>query len=83
MCTPVRVEYDFSARRGKLVVAANQCCDMAGCIDVFSSIDPDATVIDVYSGGTLDVRYMKGDDKKWKAFCRPTDVEGGRRSDHP
>ena len=57
--TPTYVRYNFKIRSGTLGLAVGQCCDMAGCVDLFERIDPEANNILVYSGTRKDVLYIR------------------------
>ena len=67
MCEPIRIEYDFVARRGVLVMAEGDCCDMTGCIRLFSRLDQDVQRIDTISGNRPCTSYVFRDEK-WRAF---------------
>lgn len=68
MCEPVRIEYDFTRRRGLLVMAEGDCCDMNGCIKLFQAMDQDVTLIDTYSGHVRDTSYVLVANGMWQSL---------------
>lgn len=67
MCEPIKVEYDFRARRGFLFMVDGDCCDMTGCINLFERMDQDVARIDTFSGDKRCTSYAKRDGQ-WRAF---------------
>lgn len=67
VCHPVKVAYYFAHKRGELMLRANECCDMTGCINLFKKIDPEVNDIQTWSGSELDTRYVLFDGK-WRAI---------------
>jgi len=67
MCEPVKVEYDFVKRRGFLYMADGDCCDMTGCILLFSRMDQDVERIDTISGDKPSTSYVLSNGN-WRAF---------------
>jgi len=67
MCHPLRVTYDFNTRSGVLEMAEGDCCDMAGCIALFSRIDPNVQHIQTVAGSSLDTAYQRKGEK-WRAL---------------
>jgi hypothetical protein len=65
-CQPVSVVYDFDTRNGKLVMAEGNSCDMAGCIALFSRIDPEVESIETIAGNKTDTCYQRK-GQKWRA----------------
>lgn len=65
-CGVDRLEYDFRAGKGVLHMRVGDCCDMAGCIELFQTIDPHVEAIDTFSGKKPDTSYwlVRGE---WKA----------------
>jgi hypothetical protein len=41
VCEVSALSYDFETQTGKLDMAPSQCCDMAGCVELFEKIDAD------------------------------------------
>lgn len=64
-CHPQSVLYDFETRTGVLVLPPDECCDMAGCIRLFESLDKKVEHISVIAGLCLDTKYDR-DGKKWR-----------------
>lgn len=63
MCEVANLAYDFDSRKGTLNLAPGHCCDMEGCINLFTKIDPDVQFIETYSGEEPDTVYRrKGND---------------------
>ena len=70
MCEPLRMEYDFTRRRGLLFMANGDCCDMDGCISIFKAIDQDVTLIETWSGEMPDTYYARTSTDAWQAMKR-------------
>jgi hypothetical protein len=58
-CDVKSVAYDFQTRTGTLRMAADHCCDMAGCIAFFVRVDPAVSRIDTFSGSNPDTIYAR------------------------
>lgn len=67
MCQVHSVSYDFDKRAGTLILAADNCCDMSGCIRYFCGIDANVELIETFAAGVPDIIYMKDVDG-WSAF---------------
>ena len=61
------LKYDFGSRSGKLYMGRGCHCDMDGCINLFSRIDPSVQLIFTYSGEKMDTLY-KRERGEWKAY---------------
>jgi hypothetical protein len=59
VCGVERLEYDFSARTGKLWLPGSQCCDMSGCIGLFTAIDHRVRRIETFNADGPDTFYLK------------------------
>ena len=57
-CSVNSISYNFVTRVGHLYMADDNCCDMAGCIKLFTSIDRHCRRIDTFAGVVPDVVYM-------------------------
>lgn len=57
-CFVKSISYDYDAKRGRLNMEERNCCDMSGCIDLFTRIDPDVNRIHTYTGNTPDTYYI-------------------------
>jgi hypothetical protein len=66
-CTVIALTYDFVNREGRLVMAKNNCCDMDGCINLFTDIDPEVRMIETFAGDLRDTLYLRSRDK-WVAL---------------
>lgn len=65
-CFAVGVVYDFKSKVGHLYIEDGGCCDMAGCISIFTRIDKNVHAIETFSGARQDTAYRKtGDD--WRS----------------
>ena len=64
MCEVAAITYDFDEKRGHVDIAANQSCDMGGCLALFRSIDPTVRLITVSAGGKQD-GFFKLVDGEW------------------
>lgn len=67
MCEVSSIAYDFDKRSGKLVMAEDQCADMAGCIRLFKAIDPDVQLIKTLAGTKPDTIYKLLSTGEWAA----------------
>lgn len=65
-CYVKSISYDYDAKRGRLNMEEGNCCDMSGCIDLFTRIDPDVNRIHTYAGKMPDTDYIHKHDK-WTA----------------
>jgi hypothetical protein len=54
---PIRLEYHWRSRLGRIYLEPLCCTDMTGAIELFTRIDPKVTRIEVYSGGLFDTIY--------------------------
>lgn len=45
-----------------------ECCDMAGCLELFLAIDKKVRRVDTYSRGKPDTYYVRKSGGKWKAM---------------
>lgn len=68
-CMVESAEYDFGERRGRLHMAANNCCEMSACIRLFEALDPEVKTISTYAGGVPDTIYRRQPDG-WQAALR-------------
>ena len=66
-CRVIRITYNFEKRQGVLEVPSENCCDMDGCIQWFTRIDPFVEAICIYAGDRIDTAYLKT-GKEWE--CR-------------
>ncbi|SEP45341.1 hypothetical protein SAMN02990966_06494 [Rhodospirillales bacterium URHD0017] len=62
MCDVRGIAYDFERRIGRLYMAEDNCCDMSGCIEFFSGIDPDVRRIETFAGEVPDTVYIRDRD---------------------
>lgn len=62
VCEVTGLSYDFDNRLGRLEIAANQCCDMGGCIRLFEGIDPKVEMIETFAGGKSDTIFKREPD---------------------
>lgn len=70
MCHVHGLSYDFDARAGQLINAADECCDMRACVRLFEGIDPRVLRIDTFAGEKRDTVYMRPrKNGKWEAYC--------------
>jgi hypothetical protein len=69
MCHPLSVTYDFSTGSGLLVMDEGDCCDMAGCIALFSRIDPNVQHIQTVAGSKRDTAYQRKGEE-WRALWK-------------
>lgn len=61
------LEYTVATRIGKLHLAHLCTVNYAGCIRLFTDIDPNVIRIEVFSGGTLDgVYFREAKGGEWK-----------------
>jgi len=77
-CTVELLSYNFDDENGMglLFMAPLNCCDMSGCIKLFSAIDPNVRRILTYAGGVPDTEYLKDGSGEWVAIDhRPGRVE--------
>lgn len=81
MCSVVSLIYDFPGHYGHIFFPDCNCCDMAGCINMFEAIDPCVTQIITFSGSKPDTIYIKesatGQSRKngeWKAYMSEISV---------
>ena len=58
-CDVESVAYDFQTRTGTLRMAADNCCDMGGCIAFFVRVDPAVSRIETFSGSSPDTIYAR------------------------
>jgi hypothetical protein len=58
-CEVERLQYNFRSHAGVLSLPSGQCCDMDGCIKLFSGIDPEVVLIETFSGDKQDTTYSK------------------------
>ena len=75
MCSVISLGYDFPTHHGYVYFPEYCCCDMQGCIKLFTAIDPDVTMVITFSGPKPDMIYCKenasGQPRKngeWKAY---------------
>ena len=66
-CSVNSISYNFVTRVGHLYMADDNCCDMAGCIKLFTSVDPKCRRIDTFAGYVPDVVYIRPAGK-WNAY---------------
>jgi hypothetical protein len=66
----LRLEYDFTARIGRVYMPAYCCGDMSGTIALFKRIDPGCHQVDTFAGARTDVCYQLIDGK-WEALVPP------------
>lgn len=59
MTATVKIEYEIGTRTGKLFLAELCSVNYAGCIRLFTDIDPSVKRIEVLSGDKLDGVYFK------------------------
>lgn len=59
MCRVHSMTYDFTRKTGVLRMAEGNCCDMQGCIDLFTRVAPDVQKIETYAGDVPDTFYKK------------------------
>lgn len=67
VCGVRELTYDFRTRVGRLHLPDLECCDMAGCLEIFTHIDPDVTRIETFSGRRPDTVYQRVDGT-WTAY---------------
>lgn len=72
-CYAVGVAYDFIEKTGQLYIEDGGCCDMSGCIEMFTRIDSGAVLIETFSGGIRDTSYRKTRNE-WIALI-PSEVK--------
>ena len=58
-CEPIKVEYDFELRQGRLFMAEDNCCDMTGCIKFFERMDQGVLAIYTFAAGIPDISYLR------------------------
>jgi hypothetical protein len=58
-CAPLELHYDFAAATGALIMADGHCCNMEGCVELFTAIDARVGVIVTFSGLEKDTVYMR------------------------
>ena len=56
---PLFASYDYIRRNGLMILQADGCTDMAGCIEYFQRIDPDVEYIVTWSDGGGKTTYQK------------------------
>ena len=61
------IEYDFKARRGRLLMEEDCCCDMGECIELFERIDRRVVLIETLAGDKKDTCYRRTNEK-WRAI---------------
>ena len=66
-CFVDRLTYDFVDRVGVIELPDRSCTDMAGCIRLFSRIDPDVKIIQTVSGGKPDTQYRRC-NREWQSW---------------
>lgn len=66
-CDVLKIEYDFEARAGRLLMAEENCCDMGGCIGLFEGIDSHVMLIETFSGDEADTLYRRSKAGDWNA----------------
>jgi hypothetical protein len=69
-CVPLELHYDFAAATGALIMADGECCDMQGCVALFTAIDPAVGVIVTFAGIEKDSVYVRH-GRGWEAESRP------------
>jgi hypothetical protein len=68
MCEVTSLAYDFRKKIGRLKMADGDCCDMSGCIAMFSAIDREVSRIETYSGVRKDTLYVRS-GTVWSAYA--------------
>ena len=58
-CHVLRVEYDYRECHGVVFMAQHNCVDMAGAVELFTTIDPDVVTISTFAGPVLDTQYRR------------------------
>lgn len=56
---PLFASYDYIKRNGLMILQADGCTDMTGCIEYFQRIDPDVEHIVTWSDGAGKTVYRK------------------------
>lgn len=56
-CGALSLEYNFATHSGILRMPEGHCCDMHGCIALFTGIDARVDRIDTFSGEQPDTTY--------------------------
>src|SRR5215831_11102346 len=74
------LDYSYTTHSGRLYMPAGCCCDMAGCIKLFSRIDPDVAFIQTFSGSEEDTAYARLPHGQWQAAlkgrkCGPNNID--------
>jgi hypothetical protein len=77
VCRVVDLSYDFRKRRGCISLAAGNCCDGTGCLELFLRIDPMVQEIHTFAGGEPDTIYERTSGR-WKAHI-PDSHKGSHR----
>lgn len=68
-CRVLHLSYDFRTRTGRLDFPADNCCDMAGAIAIFTAIDPEVAAIETYAGGKPDTSFrLDNGSREWKTL---------------
>lgn len=66
-CAVNRMAYDWRSAIGRIWLAPDHCCDMNGCIRMFTALDPKVISIFTFQGEADDTVYMKVHGE-WRAF---------------
>lgn len=66
-CDALDFCYDPDTGNGILLMAAGDCCDMAGCVAFFENIDAKVNSVDTFSGSVHDTIYSLRNGR-WTAF---------------
>ena len=66
-CEVIKVTYDFLRRVGVAYFPEDNCCDMDGCIALFTGIDPEVVFIQTFAGNIEDTCYRQHSDGEWAA----------------
>lgn len=70
VCKVKTLSYDFRTGVGEIHFPPFHCCDMDGCIKLFTAIDPKVKDIQTYSGEKMDTRYTYSfDEGRWIPRC--------------
>jgi hypothetical protein len=75
MCNVVRIAYDYETRCGFAWFADGDCCDMSGCIQFFSRLDPAVAEIQTYSGKAIDTAYQRAGHGQWRALVPAPNIQ--------